>query len=121
MTFNYDRVANTALRQIIKFGGKFTVTRRITGTYNPATSTATITESSQSDISGVFNNYEEADIDGTLIKSGDTQLLIPAVGVTRPENEDTVTDASSTKYTIKKVTPIQPNGLPVLYILQVRR
>lgn len=74
----------------------------------------------------VFLDYEQKDIDGTKIKSGDKQVLMFAKGVLN----DPVANADKIKelpkhggatWAIVKSEPLKPGDETVMYTLQVRR
>lgn len=74
----------------------------------------------------VFLDYEQKDIDGSKIKSGDKQVLMFAKGVLN----DPVANADKIKelqkhggatWAIVKSEPLKPGDETVMYTLQVRR
>lgn len=119
--FNYRRILDTALKMVARFGQPITITRRIEGAYNPSTSSVPITESTQSGIVGLFDNYKTKEIDGSLIKMGDVKMIVPGKGLIEPQAEDTLTDKNGTKWTIKDFDVIRPAGDPLLYTFQLRK
>lgn len=119
-TYNYANIAATALRLIARFGQAVTITSRVQGTYNAATSAATVTETTQT-TRGVLDQYKWREIDGSLIKAGDIKLIIAAKGLSAPAINDSVTLADGSKLTIKNVDVLSPGAIPIIYICQVRR
>ena len=71
------------------------------------------------EISAVFTDYNELDIDGTLIKRGDKELLIPAFDFS-PDTDDLIIDGAE-QYKIVNIKTISPGAAILLYKLQVRR
>lgn len=121
VAFNYGRVMAVSLKMIGRFGQSISITRFVEGDYNPSTSTAPVTETTQTGLRGLFDNYKTKDIDGTLVQRGDVKMLVAALGVSEPKKNDFVTDKNGTVWTIEFVDTINPNGNPILYTFQLRR
>lgn len=73
---------------------------------------------------GLKLNYEQRDIDGTLIKQGDQQLLLSPLQrngakMPLPVSGDQVV-IGATVYTVGMVADLQPTDTSVLYTLQLR-
>lgn len=121
MTF-YERMQSTANRLLQGKGQLVTLTRQSAGTYTPG-SAVTITATTQAVYGAVFE-YGNKNIDGTLIKEGDKQLLLSAfnsagVALTAPVLNDTVTIGSNS-YTITRIRPLSPAGTVVLFDCNIR-
>lgn len=119
-TYNYANIAATALRLIARFGQAVTITSRVQGTYNAATSAATVTETTQT-TRGVLDQYKWREIDGSLVKAGDLKLIVAAKGLSAPAINDSATLADGSKLTIKNIEVVSPGATPIIYICQVRR
>jgi len=65
----------------------------------------------------VITDYETGEVDGTLIKMGDKLLL--AIGIPEPAINDVLT-IKSINYKYVNHIAIAPNGVPLLYKIQVR-
>lgn len=113
--------ATTADRLITAKGQAVTLTRRAAGAYDPATSSAAITTSTQSG-KGVILPYATGlrKIAGTNIPATDCQCLLSAVGITAPKVDDTLTDAAGKVWSIVEVSTLAPDGTAALYDLTVR-
>lgn len=120
-TFNYARLAKITLDQIRRFGQKVTITRKVQGSYNASTGSRAITTSTQTNVDALIEEYKQNEIDGSMIQLGDIKMHIPALNVNQPSNNDMITTADSTSFTIKNVSVISPSGSPILYTLQLRR
>ncbi len=102
------------------------------GTYDPATSTITGAVSPTQYGYGVVIEYSSflraglRDDPGSLIKSGDKQLLISAMDVSgnpllpQPAPGDLVTLASGATYKIMTVAPLAPSGVAIFYDCNIR-
>lgn len=116
MSFNYTASAATATRLLQKFGASATLTQQTAGAYDPATSSATVTETANT-VTAVVLDLPAKYIDGTLILQGDKQaLLTPAVA---PKQGDVLT-WQGVDYTFVQVKPVAPAGVAVLYDCIVR-
>ncbi len=94
MTF-YARLQATANRLLKGKGQSITLTKITAGTYNPATGGFTGAGTSTQTAYGAVFDYGAKQIDGTLIKAGDKQLLLSAfktdgAALTAPVLGDTV-------------------------------
>lgn len=63
---------------------------------------------------------------GSLILAGDRQCYIAAIDINgvqipAPVKEDTALAPDGVEYVVQLVKPISPNGIPVLYEIQLRR
>lgn len=92
--------------------------RRVTaGEYDPATGKVVQTEVDHEAI-GVFLDYAQRDIDGTLIRVGDRRVLM-APDAPRPLTGDAVA-VDDQVLCVVAVRVTEPAGVAVLYELQVR-
>lgn len=119
----YAKMRATADKILRGKGQAITLTRQSSGTYSPSSGTATVTTTTQSGYGAVFE-YIDRNIDGTLIKAGDKQLLLSAVNaagtaLTSPVLNDTVT-IGGTAYTITQIKPLSPAGTTCLFECNLR-
>ena len=99
---------------------KITRVMQGTPTFNEETGEFESTTTTQVHTSiGVKIGYEQSDIDGTLIKQGDQQLYVPALGFTRPTSNEQI-QVGSTTYTAVSVEVLAPGDTDILYIVQLR-
>src|SRR5687768_13579040 len=89
MAFNYGKIATLADSILAEYGQSVTITKRIEGEYDPATGSVAVTESIQTS-KGVLIDYGYQGMsiargqemaDGSVIKLGDKQLLLSAIGI----------------------------------------
>lgn len=114
--FNYAATALTAARLLTRFGAAATLKRTSAGTYDPATGTDTVTETSLPTTAAVFA-FDQKYIDGTLVLQGDQRAYCaPAV---EPKQGDKLTWQGA-DYTVVAVKPVSPAGIPVLFECQIR-
>lgn len=123
MTFDYTKNAATALRLLTKFGRDVTLTREVTGAYDPSLSAAPVTVTTETRKAALFDydriNFGETLQDGTRIQAGDRRCLM-GTGGSAPTTFDSVT-VGGVKYPIKVVKTLSPAGTPVLYDLLIRK
>ena len=115
--FNYQRARALAARQMERFGRSFTFSREADGAYDPATGTNPKTVTNY-DTNAVWLNYSNAEIDGTLVQTGDARPLVEAK--TEPQIDDTFVRSGFT-WRVISVDTLEPADTVVLYRLQVRR
>ena len=103
-----------------EFGSLMTLVRPGAAVYNPATGqmvSGTDSEPVEYDLHAVFVNYHDRNVDGTVIRAGDRQLLISAQGsTTAPEIDDVVGGLR-----VINVRTFAPNDVPVAYACHMRK
>jgi hypothetical protein len=124
MTF-YTRLQATANRLLKGKGQSITLTKVTAGTYNPATGAMTGTTTSTQTAYGAIFDYGAKQIDGTLIKAGDKQVLISAFksdgsALTAPVLGDTVTIGGVTYTLVEPLKTVGPAGITVIYEANLR-
>ena len=70
-------------------------------------------------VRAVITNYNQNEIDGTLIQREDKQAIIAGASVAKPDTFDELV-RGSLRYKIVNVEEITPGGTPLLYKLQLR-
>jgi len=117
---DYSALATRTARLLTDYGQTATLTRVTPGSYSTsdgslaAGTTATYTGSAT-----VFD-YDQRQIDGSLVRAGDRRVLLQATGgIPLPRTGDTITIASGT-YQVVQARDISPAGTSVVYDLQVR-
>jgi hypothetical protein len=99
------------------FGSTLTVTRSVPGTYTPSTGAMTGASTSTFTVRGVFINYVDANVDGTVVRMGDRRLLIAATGAGgTPAVGDRVSNLQ-----VIDVRTIAPNGVTIAWACQMRK
>ena len=124
MTF-YTRLQNTAQKLLKGKGQSLTITRITAGTYNPATGAMTGTTTSTQTAYGAVFDYGTKQIDGTLIKAGDKQLLLSAfktdgTALTAPVLGDTVSIGGVVYTLVEPLKTVGPAGITVIYEANLR-
>ena len=124
MTF-YARLQATANRLLKGKGQSITLTKITAGTYNPATGGFTGAGTSTQTAYGAVFDYGAKQIDGTLIKAGDKQLLLSAVktdgtALTAPVLGDTVSIGGVVYTLVEPLKTVGPAGITVIYEANLR-
>ena len=124
MTF-YTRLQNTAQKLLKGKGQSLTITRITAGTYNPATGAMTGASTSTQAAYGAVFDYGAKQIDGTLIKAGDKQLLLSAfktdgTALTAPVLGDTVSIGGVVYTLVEPLKTVGPAGITVIYEANLR-
>jgi hypothetical protein len=123
----YSKLKKTAIRLLTKYGTNVVITSRTPGTYNPATGSATVVETTQTCKgivfdwgTGNFPDKGEQVIDGTIIKIGDKRLILASSILVPPEIGD-VALVNGTSYTIvPPVKALSPAGELVMVECNIR-
>lgn len=99
------------------FGSDLTLTRDVGGTYDPATGTYTNGTATTFTVRGVFINYRDDRVDGSVIQMGDRQLLVSSGGSTTvPQIGDLVGGLR-----LIDVRTFAPNGTAIAWACQARK
>jgi len=132
MALNYTNFRTLADRLIGENGRALTLVRRDQANFtDPAKPWRGSTEAAtvSTIVTGVFLEFEKEDIDGTLIRRGDKQVLIAAKDVedettgtlsVKVEDFDHILDAG-VRWKILKAELIEPGSQRIMYDLQVRQ
>lgn len=112
MAYDYSSIKNTAISLINKFGRNITK-KAITNTGTEWNPTQTAVEST---IKGVFTNFSQNEIDGTLIKATDKKVLT----YDEIELTDLIVD-DSISYNVISVFSINPGDTKLIYKVQLRQ
>ena len=124
MTF-YTRLQATANRLLKGKGQSITLTKITAGTYNPETGGFTGAGTSTQTAYGAIFDYGTKQIDGTLIKVGDKQLLLSAfktdgAALTAPVLGDTVSIGGVVYTLVEPLKEVSPAGTVVMYECNLR-
>lgn len=123
MTF-YADMAAVADELLAELGVTVTLRTVSAGDYDPDTGTAALTTTDQTGNGALFDYGLHASGqsfgEGTMIVSGDKNLLLSPVGITAPAAGGKVIAAGVT-WEIVSVKTTAPSGVPVLYEVQLRR
>ena len=124
MTF-YTRLQNTAQKLLKGKGQSLTLTKVTAGTYDPTTGGFTGAGTSTQSAYGAIFDYGTKQIDGTLIKVGDKQLLLSAFktdgsALIAPALGDTVTVGGVTYTLVEPLKEVNPAGTVVLFDVNLR-
>lgn len=117
--FDYTKTAATVDRLLKRFGASATLQRVVHGTYDPDTGTTTADTTSTWTGVGAKFDYEQKEIDGTNIRTGDQRVYLSVVGIVNPQSGDTLAIGATT-YNVVASRPLQPALMAVLYDVQVR-
>lgn len=121
---DYAKAAARADASLRRKGGVVTLRREVPGEYDPATGGPGAGTVTDYDGTGVKLNYNQDDIDGTLIKQGDQQLLLSPLqrdgtAMPTPVTGDRVLIGAKT-FTVQNVADLQPTETSLLFTLQLR-
>ena len=122
MTF-YARMQQSSNRMLRGKGQTVTLTHTVPGTYDPTTGLITNATTTQTG-TGAVMEYNNRNVDGTLIKQGDRQLLLSPFlasggSLVAPAVGDTAT-IGGTVFTVTQVKQTAPAGTVVMYDCNLR-
>ena len=121
----YTRLQATADKLLKGKGQAVTITTVTPGTYNPATGGMTGGTTTTQTAYGAVFDYGTKQIDGTLIKAGDKQILLSAfktngAALTAPVLGDTVTIGGVAFTLVEPLKEVNPAGTVVMYECNAR-
>jgi len=100
-----------------KFGSSLTLTRVTGATYNAGTGQTSTGTTTNFIIRGVFINYSDELMDGTVVRIGDRRLLVgPSGSATTPQIGDVVGGLK-----LIDVRVYAPAGVPIAWACQARK
>lgn len=114
----YDGLKTVASNLLASKGQQVTVSRETSSGFNPITGINTTSTSTFTGY-GVSTNYNQNQIDGTIVQNGDILFILESTD-TEPELEDTIV-IDSVNYIVKNVIEVSPAGTTVIYKLQLRK
>jgi hypothetical protein len=116
VSFDYGRAIGAAASMLLRFGSAAALKRQTAGSYDPATGSDTVTESTLPTVAVVFD-YPQKYIDGTLILQGDKQAYLSASPT--PKQGD-ILSWNGVDYTVIAVKSVAPAGATVVNEAQLR-
>jgi hypothetical protein len=116
----YDELAQAAVDLLNELGQLVLVSRAgAGGGYDPDSGFVDEEAVQVWSANGVEFQYNQREVDGSLIQSGDRRVLIaPSLGTT-PQSGDVVT-LGQTRLEVVESRPLQPAGVVVLHEVQAR-
>jgi len=112
--FNYSASKSLADRLLNQFGSSLTFTRQSGETFDPATGQTTATEESfNRDV--VWLDYDNDEIDGSVVQRGDARLLIQG----EVKVDDRV-ERNGEQWRVLTASPLQPGDTLIYTEAQVR-
>lgn len=125
MTAFYDSLIKAANKLITSKGQSVTFTRVTLGSYNPATSSNTITETNYTVMAVLLPYNDKAIASSDLIQQGDMKLLVSPKQSTgesmieaKPQDKVTV---NGSLWVVVNVKPLYPSGDLIFQELQIRK
>lgn len=115
MSINYERMQATATRMIKQNGVSYNVTRK--GTVTVIGGVEHKTEDLHFKATGVKTEYKPGEIDGTVIESGDMQIVFTAEQLIKTGD---LVDVDGVTHRVVKPNPSKPGSVLLCYKAQLR-
>lgn len=115
----YTALASTAARLLNDKGQTVTFSRQTGGTFDPILGQTSGASTTTFTGKAAAFGYNNAEIDGTVIRSGDVRLVVETT-TTVPATDDLCT-VNSVQYRVMNVEPIAPAGTTVINKVQLRK
>jgi len=118
--FDYAKTAAMAQRLLDRFGhgNRIAIEREVGGSQDPVTGETVAGTRQMFLVSGVVENYDVKEIDGTRILTNDRKLIID--GTVEVLMTDKIIIDGEPLGVIVNIAPAAPAGKAVIYTLQVR-
>lgn len=100
--------------------GPMTITSIATDSYDPYTG-ALVQTPTEHEVEAVFDIYETARVDGTVIQASDRLVLVKPIDAFKPKIGDTITDPEGIIYNIMDFTDVRAYDTSFLWELQARK
>lgn len=117
----YANAASVAKKQTESKGRNVTLRRNTEGTYDPAADTISGASTADETIKAVITEYEQGEIEETIIVRGDKKVLIAATSLSSPPDHNDIIVDGSQQYRIVHIQAVQPGDTLLLYKLHVRK
>lgn len=117
MTVGQD-ISADVLSLISEYGKSVDIIAVTEGDYDPASGVVSGDSETTQTVSAVKMSYNNREIDGTRIQTGDVKYIVAASGTNAINSGDTLTD--DIDYTIVSVKSYEVQGEMAAYVLQCR-
>jgi hypothetical protein len=115
----YPRLAETVVDLLRRYGAAVTLPRTTGGSIDPVTGVVVAGTAANKTSRGVVTVYKIEEIDGSLVQAGDRKLLLDASE--KPLMTDKPQMCGESLGEVVSITELNPAGVPVAYIVQVRK
>lgn len=115
-SFSYSKAANLADGLLKYFGTTATFTRRVEGSYDPSTGSATVTQSNFTATAVLIETRDKRDTDA--IQRTERRVLISPTAAYEPAVGDQI-KIGTNRFQIGSVVKVAPAGTIVLYDAEV--
>lgn len=111
----FEGLTASSEKLIKKFGRQYTFTRETNGDFNTDTLTPSVVKKSYKSYF-IIGETEKGERQDSAVKTGDLKVTATVADFSVG---DKVT-IGKTEYRIVLVNPVQPNGIPIIYMLSLR-
>ena len=120
MSFNYKQIRSLAGRQISMFGQDM-ILRRVSGEYDPTSGFVTDGPVKDHKVKGILTkDVTVKRLKGSVLEE-DRWILLEAESLTAAPSGNDLMLVGSETWSIVHIVEVNPGGVPLLYMLQVRK
>jgi hypothetical protein len=117
----YSEMADLAKEQIEENGRPVIFRHNNEGVYNSSTDTFTGAGTVDENVTALFTDFKQTEIDGTVIIRGDKKVLIASSSLASPPASNDIIIDGAYHYKVIPMDTIRPGDTPIIYKLQVRK
>lgn len=118
---DYTQEVKDAYNDIKENGMAIVLKQYSPGTFSPASDSYAGSSWSSDSTYGLVKQYSHRFVDGTRIKVGDQQMLIPAYSLAFTLSVGDMVVAAGEDWEVIDPNPLMPGGTIILYKAQIRR
>lgn len=118
MSFDYEKMAATALNLLEKFGGDVVFSRETGGSVDPITGTITPGIDASVTTTGLLKPYPDKMIDGARILASDRELVLSSEQEPLPTDKPVI---AGEEWAIVEINTVKPFDTVIVYFCQLRR
>jgi len=116
----YQRRRAAVSRLLERYGTSLTLQHYQEGACDPASGEVAAAWS-QRVLTGLVRDYRQDQVDGSLVLSGDRELILAGETETEPPRPGDRLVLAGETYTVVQVNTLEPGGLALLHRCQIRR
>jgi hypothetical protein len=123
MAYDYAALRDGSVAEVLaEYGGTATLTQWTKGAFSTADRDFGDGSTANYDVTVVVADYDETEIDGSVIQRDDKQVIMGGAEQAPRLNDKITIPKGGVQYEIISITPIKPDGSTVVaYFMQARK